>query len=228
MYGSENDRARAPWWSLLLVVALSALVLAAPATAGNRQEANVSQSCNAGDSNDDSGDSGGSSSSSGSGDCGNQRRVVQQSAGGSVSRSINQSQSFGGGGGDGGDDDRVRVQSDRDEDDFQTQESASVSATSSDCGDFSDQADAQEALDEGSGDSSELDADDDGRACEEEFTQAVSGAPEGGVETGGGGTLARAGGDSDAVAQVAKIAGPPLALALLVGGLLGLRRGRTA
>lgn len=216
MNGRANDRARPAWWSLLVLVAVGALALAAPASAGKSQEANVSQSCNAGDSDD--------SSSSGSGDCGNQRRVVQQSAGGSVSRSINQSQSFG------GDDDPVRVKSDPGEDDveddFKTEESSSVSSQSTECEDFSTQGDAQAALEDGSADSSGLDADDDGRACEEEFTQEVSGAPEGGVETGGGGTLPHPG--EGFAAQVARLAGPPLALALLVGGLLGLRRGRIA
>jgi hypothetical protein len=214
-----------------LVVALGALVLAAPAAAGKRQDASISQSCNAGDSGDSDGDSDGdssssSSSSSDSGSCRSQRRVVQQSGGGSNSRSINQSQSF-------GDDDRGRVRRDRDRDrdrdDFKVEESASVSDEDFSCGDFSSQADAQVVLEENSDDPFGLDDDNDGRACEEKFTQAVSGAPEGGVETGGGGTLARAAdGRSGDLAQVAKLAGPPLALALLVAGLLGLRRGRTA
>ena len=228
-------RASLRWWSLLLVVALGALVLAAPAAAGKRQDASISQSCNAGDSDGDSGDSDGdsdgdssssSSSSSDSGSCRSQRRVVQQSGGGSNSRSINQSQSF-------GDDDRGRVRRDRDRDrdrdDFKVEQSASVSEEDFSCGDFSSQAAAQVVLEENSDDPFGLDDDNDGRACEEEFTQAVSGAPEGGVETGGGGTLARAAdGRSGDLAQVAKLAGPPLALALLVAGLLGLRRGRTA
>ena len=233
-------RASLRWWSLLLVVALGALVLAAPAAAGKRQDASISQSCNASDSDGDSdgdseGDSDGdssssSSSSSDSGSCRSQRRVVQQSGGGSNSRSINQSQSF-------GDDDRGRVRRDRDRDrdrdrgrdDSKVEESASVSDEDFSCGDFSSQADAQVVLEENSDDPFGLDDDNDGRACEEKFTQAVSGAPEGGVETGGGGTLARAAdGRSGDLAQVAKLAGPPLALALLVAGLLGLRRGRTA
>jgi hypothetical protein len=149
---------------------------------------------------------------------------VQQSGGGSNSVSINQSQSF-------GDDDRGRVRRDRDRDrdDFKVEQSASVSEQDFSCGDFSSQAAAQVVLEENSDDPFGLDDDNDGRACEEEFTQAVSGAPEGGVETGGGGTLARAAdGRSGDLAQVAKLAGPPLALALLVAGLLGLRRGRTA
>ncbi|MBA3371716.1 MAG: hypothetical protein H0T96_09750 [Thermoleophilaceae bacterium] len=208
------------------MVALGALVLAAPAAAGKRQEASISQSCNGGDSDGDSdGDSSSSSSSSSdSGSCRSQRRVVQQSGGGSNSRSINQSQSF-------GDDDRGRVRRDRDRDrdDFKVEQSASVSEEDFSCGDFSSQAAAQVVLEENSDDPFGLDDDNDGRACEEEFTQAVSGAPEGGVETGGGGTLARAAdGRSGDLAQVAKLAGPPLALALLVAGLLGLRRGRTA
>ena len=220
-------RASLRWWSLLLVVALGALVLAAPAAAGKRQDASISQSCNAGDSGDSDGDSDGdssssSSSSSDSGSCRSQRRVVQQSGGGSNSRSINQSQSF-------GDDDRGRVRRDRDRDDFKVEQSASVSEEDFSCGDFSSQAAAQVVLEENSDDPFGLDDDNDGRACEEKFTQAVSGAPEGGVETGGGGTLARAAdGRSGDLAQVAKLAGPPLALALLVAGLLGLRRGRTA
>ena len=232
---SGQGRTTLTWWSLLLCIALGALVLAAPAAAGQRQDANISQSCTAGDSDDDSSDSDdsdddSSSSNSGGGDCGNQRRVVQQSGGGSVSRSINQSQSFG----DDNDDDdgeraRARRDRDRDEDDFEEEQSASVSDEELSCGDFENQADAQAALEDDSGGSSGLDEDDDGRACEEDFTQAVSGAPEGGVETGGGGTLARsAGGSPAAVPTAVKIAGPPLALALLVGGLFGLRRARTA
>ena len=56
----------------------------------------------------------------------------------------------------------------------------------------------------------------------------MNGAPEGGVETGGGGTLARAETAPGALSQAARIAGTPLALALLAAGLLGLRRGRSA
>ena len=230
MSTSGHGRSALTLWSLLMAVALGALVLAAPAAAGDPQEAAVSQSCNAGDSGDDSDDSDGDSGSNSSGgDCSNQRRVIQQSGGGSVSRSVNQSQSFGG-------DDRVRRNNDDDGDRSRNRararddsdDEASVSSTeeTSTCGDFSSQADAQAALDDGS---SGLDEDDDGRACEDEFTQAVSGAPEGGVETGGGGTLARTtDGPSAGVPTAVKLAGPPLALALLVGGLLGLRRGRTA
>jgi hypothetical protein len=160
--------------------------------------------------------------------------VVQQSAGGSVSRSIHQSQSFGGDDGDGrerrdSDDDDADDADDADQEDFTVEESASTSGDTLSCSDFSSQADAQAALDDGSGDSSSLDEDDDGRACEEEFTQDVSGAPEGGVETGGGGTLANAqSSPSGALAQVAKLAGPPLALALVAVGLLGLHRARTS
>jgi hypothetical protein len=222
---SAQGRTRATWWTLLLLVALGALVLAAPASAGERQSADISQSCNAGDSGSDSDGGSGSSNddSDSGGNCSNQDRVVQQSGGGDVSRSINQRQSF-------GDDDRGRSRRDnddrgQDEEDFETSEDTSVETTS-ECGDFSSQADAQAALEENP-DDSELDDDGDGRACEEEFTQEVSGAPEGGIETGGGGTLARAETAPDALSQVARFAGPPLALALVAAGLLGLRRGRS-
>src|SRR5829696_5631398 len=74
-------------------------------------------------------------------------------------------------------------------------------------------------------DPNNLDSDGDGEACEDTFTEVreVRSVPDGGVETGGGGTLPSGGGTT---ADVAKVAGPPLALALIVGGLLGLRRGR--
>lgn len=245
MDAKRRGGARASWWSTLLaLVALGLLVLAVPAAAqdDDGQEANISQSCNAGSDGGDSGDgSDGSSGSDGSdgGSCSNQRRVVQQSAGGDTSRSINQRQSVGGN--DEGDDgeNRVRARRDRDEDRARSQDdsdseetpaSAEVSSDELDCSDFESQSDAQDVLDEDSSDPNGLDGDDDDRACEDEFSQAVSGAPEGGVETGGGGTLARAETDagSSALADVARVAGPPLALALIVAGFLGLRRGRTA
>lgn len=209
---------------LLALVALGALVLAAPAAAGSGQEASISQGCNAGGSDFDDGSNGSGDDSGSSSSCSNQNRVVQQSAGGDVSRSINQSQSFGD---DDGDDDRVRVRSDRDEEDFDDEEDVAVSEEDFTCGDFSSQADAQAVLDENSDDPFDLDDDGDGRACEGEFTQAVSGAPEGGVETGGGGTLAGGTSEPSALAGAARTIGPPLALALVAAGLIGLRRGRT-
>ncbi len=215
------------WLVILVAAALGMLVLAVPATAQNRQSSNQSDSCNAGDGGgDESGDS------DGSGNCSVQQRNVQQRAGGDVSRSINQSQSFG------DDDDRARSRSDRDDDDgdrerrrsdddTQAQEDVSAAESSDDfdCEDFSSQADAQAVLDEDADDPNQLDSDDDGRACEDEFTRAVSGSPEGGVETGGGGTLPGAVGDrASGAADVARVAGPALSLALIVGGLVGLRR----
>lgn len=194
MRESRFATGRRVWWSLVLLAAsLGALALAGPATAGGgEQGVSISQDCSAGDSGSGDDSDGGSS---GGGDCSNQRRVVQQRAGGDVSRSIDQSQSFGGDG-------EVRMGEDFEEEDFETEADASASDEEFECG--------------------------DGRACEEEFTQSVTGAPEGGVETGGGGTLARA---SEAaptgVQTVARIAGPALALALVGAGLLGLRRGRS-
>ena len=230
MSASGHGRARWAWMPvLLLMAALAALALAAPAAAQDGQDADISQSCRAGDG--DGSDSNGSSSDD-SGDCGNQRRVVQQSAGGDVSRSINQSQTF-------GDDDSVRTSEgerdrDRDDeeaDDFEAQDDgASAASDDFDCEDFSSQSDAQAVLNEDSSDPFNLDADGDDRACEDEFGEAVRGAPEGGVETGGGGTLtprlARDEDEPSAAVEAARIAGP-VALALIVAGLLGLRRERT-
>lgn len=234
MTASGRGRTRGGWVPvLLLLVALGALVLAAPAAAQNRQEAEINQSCGSGsDSNGE--DSGGDSSSSdggNGGDCRNQDRVVQQSAGGDVSRSINQSQTF-------GDDDRVRANDDdenENEDEFEAEEEeeddVSASSEDFDCEDFSSQSDAQAVLDEDSGDPFDLDSDGDDRACEDEFGQSVRGAPEGGVETGGGGTLtpqlSRSEERPGGAAEIGRYAGPPLALALIVAGLLGLRRGRS-
>ena len=57
-----------------------------------------------------------------------------------------------------------------------------------DCADFASQADAQAALDAAAGDPDNLDADDDGIACEQYFGedgQQVQVHPTGGVDTGG-------------------------------------------
>jgi len=181
MSASERGRARGGWMPvLLLMAALGALLLAAPAAAQDGQEADISQSCNAGDAD---GNGSGDSGSGDSGDCGNQRRVVQQNAGGDVFRSINQTQTFGDGDSvrTSDDDEEDRDRDDEEAEDFEAQDDgASAASDDFDCEDFSSQADAQAVLDEDSSDPFNLDGDGDDRACEEEFGQAVRGAPEGG------------------------------------------------
>lgn len=223
---------------VLTVVALGALVLAAPAAAGGGiGGSSATNSCNAGAGGSDGSDldDGDSGSGGGGGSCNQQSRSVRQRAGGDASFSITQRQ------GD-GDGDRVRISRsrsrnrDRDDDDEDRVERQDVTVLSAerdelDCRDFSTQAEAQDELDANAGDPNRLDADDDGRACEETFTQFVSGTPDGGVETGGGGTLApRLAGSTDAspanAAEVARTLGPAVALGLILVGVVGLRRGR--
>jgi hypothetical protein len=111
------------------------------------------------------------------------------------------------------------------------EKSVSASSDSADelnCNDFSSQREAQDVLDEDSDDPNGLDNDGNGRACEESFRENVRTVPRGGVQTGGGGTLAthETGSTGGPAENVARIVGPPLALALVVGGLVGLRRTR--
>lgn len=73
-------------------------------------------------------------------------------------------------------------------DDSDSGSSSSTSGDDKDCADFTSQADAQAALTAESGDPDNLDADDDGIACEDRFGQAgqqVQVHPTGGVDTGG-------------------------------------------
>jgi Excalibur calcium-binding domain len=66
--------------------------------------------------------------------------------------------------------------------------SSTTSSDDRDCADFASQADAQAALTAESGDPDNLDADDDGIACEDHFGEAgqqVQVHPTGGVDTGG-------------------------------------------
>ena len=219
------------WLPLVLtVVALGALVLAAPAAAGGGNGGNrITQTCDAGSGSDASSSDGDSGSDGGS--CNQQSRSVRQSAGGDVSFSITQRQSS-------GDDDRVRISRSRDRDDGdEERDELDVNVSSADrdvldCRDFSSQAEAQEELDADANDPSRLDSDDDGRACEQTFTQFVRGTPDNRVETGGGGTLAprlAAGTDASpgAAADVAQTLGPAVALGLILAGIVGLRRART-
>jgi Excalibur calcium-binding domain len=93
------------------------------------------------------------------------------------------------------------------------------------CSDFDSQAAAQAFFNARPNSASQLDRDNDGRACE--TSRGVRSVPRSGVETGGGGTLhphlARAA--SDPAVEAVKILGP-LAVLLIVGGLFGLRRSR--
>lgn len=222
------------WLTLSFAILLVSLIAAAPALAEGRQSIRQSATCNGGDDNggddlddngsddsgsdgdDDGGGNGGNASGGdggrggNSGSCRIQQRRVQQRAGGSASYSINQSQDFG--------------------DDEEDSDDDSVSTEELSCDDFSSQAAAQRAVDDREDGAEGLDADGDGRACESEFTQRVTtNAPRGGIESGGGGTLARASSETapSALADVARVVGPALAVLLIAGGLLGLRRGRT-
>ena len=226
-------------WIVVAIACLLSLALAAPAVAAD-QTSNINQSCDSGStdstsdgssddgSSDDGASDGGSSDESSSANdenCSNQQRSIQQSAGGDADRSVNQTQTFD------DDDDRDRTRRNRDDNDEEdVAETTETDFEDLDCRDFSSQADAQAVLDEDVSDPNGLDDDSDGKACEEFFSRAVTSSPEGGVETGGGGTLhpqlTASAGDSSPAASVAKLAGPPLALALIVGGLLGLRRSR--
>jgi hypothetical protein len=187
-------------WTISAAVGLLALASAAPAAADD-QSATITQSC-------------ATAGRVSAGDCagGNQQRVVQSSAGGNTTRSVTQTRTI--------EEPRVvhvRVHRFRPE------------RTDLDCSDFSSQEDAQAELDRDTSDPNNLDSDNDGQACEDFFGTQVSHVrvlPRGGVETGGGGTLhpqlAR---NESTVANVAKIAGP-IALLLVAGGLIGLRRTR--
>lgn len=95
------------------------------------------------------------------------------------------------GDGDGADDDAAR-----DDQDGETDEPAPAEAVDDapakdrDCADFATQADAQAALDADPSDPENLDADDDGIACEEHFDtegDQIAVKPKGGVATGGDG-----------------------------------------
>jgi len=204
---------------------LFALVPVAPAIAAD-QSASISQSCSTGG---DSSSASGDSSSSNSCDGGNQQRVIQQDSGGDSSRSVTQTQRIE------SNDDGHRVRRHREpratEFDSEDEEvSDTETSDESDCEDFSSQDDAQAALDEDTSDPNGLDEDGDGEACEELFVRNVRSVPSGGVETGGGGTLrsqpAAAEDSGSAAGAVTKVVGPALALTLMVGGLLGLRRSR--
>jgi len=191
--------------TLAAAVCLLLVVPAAPAAAQDDQSASISQSCSS-----DGGVSAGNGSASAGDVCaGGQERVIQQSdEDGDTDAHVTQTRRF-------------REPRHR-RDDFRVDD---TSVDEFSCEDFSTQEDAQAVLDEDLNDPNNLDSDGDGEACEDTFTEVreVRSVPDGGVETGGGGTLPSGGGTA---ADVAKVAGPPLALALIVGGLLGLRRGR--
>ena len=206
---SVGSRAR-----LTIAAAVCALfvVPAAPAVAqdesGNDQSATISQSCSSDGTSDGGASAGNGSASAGDVCAGSQQRVVQQNDGDNdADSSVNQTRT-------------VRNRSSDDAEDVDVTETDDLN-----CEDFSSQEDAQAELDADSSDPNNLDSDSDGEACEDFFTEVshVRSTPSGGVETGGGGTLPAR---ESTVANVAKVAGPPLALALIVGGLLGLRRGR--
>ena len=183
---------------LLATIGALALVLAAPALAQNESTKEIDQDCDASE-----------------GDCSNQASSDGQDAD-DEDRDIRQVQIFE------GDDVHRHVHRDRHRD--RANDAVTTTTTDEfDCTDFSSQEDAQARLDNDTNDPHGLDSDNDGSACEEFFTQAVTVEPRGGVETGGGGTLAANGGSP---AATAAMVGGPLAALLLVGGLLGLRRGR--
>ena len=87
---------------------------------------------------------------------------------------------------------RLRLRLDSDDSDSNSDSDDSSSGTSGDdrdCADFTSQADAQAALTSEPSDPDNLDADDDGIACEQHFGeegQQVQVHPAGGVDTGGG------------------------------------------
>jgi hypothetical protein len=68
--------------------------------------------------------------------------------------------------------------------------------------------------------------DEDGRDPNGTVVRHVRSVPSGGIETGGGGTLPDSGQGMSAATSVARFVGPVLALILILGGALGLRRGR--
>jgi hypothetical protein len=205
----DTRRAVGTRMRLLVLAAIGALMLlpAAPAAAQNKQDATITQECNGDTSSSDVSSSGSDSSTD---DCANQRDEIDQDAEGDASRSVRHVQIFEG-------DRHVHHHRRADRD-----RTFDTSFDQVDCRDFSSQEDAQAELDRDTSDFNRLDPDNDGRACEEFFVQAVETVPSGGVETGGGGTL---GSGPTPAATAAKIAGP-LALLLVVGGLVGLRRGR--
>jgi hypothetical protein len=206
----DTRRAVGTRMRLLVLAAIGALMLlpATPAAAQNKQDATITQECNGDTSSSDVSSSG--SDSSTDDDCANQRDEIDQDAEGDASRSVRHVQIFEG-------DRHVHHHRRADRD-----RTFDTSFDEVDCRDFSSQEDAQAELDRDTSDPNRLDADNDGRACEEFFVQAVETVPSGGVETGGGGTL---GSGPTPAATAAKIAGP-LALLLVVGGLIGLRRAR--
>ena len=207
---------------LVLVTAsvLAALLLAMPTHA-----ASVRQTCSVSVTSD--GDSSQAAAQSGDGgSC-----LIQRRTGGDGSLSIRQVQTSN----DDGDGRRTHRHRDRG-DDGRTQDSSNedFSASGSDelnCEDFSSQSDAQSELEEDSSDPRDLDADSDGRACEDSFGESVSSAdtPRSGIETGGGGTLppelARSNRGPHILALGPSLAGV-LAVVLVVAGVSGLRRAR--
>ena len=229
MLGKRLTRA-GRFHGLMTVLVTAALLLAAPAHAA-RQQTNVSGDCNSTSITQSS--DGGSSvtqstyASSDGGSCG-----IQQSFG-----DVSQTQSIGHRrtSNDDGDGRRTRRHRDRDDeertDDSSDEDFAASDSHELNCEDFSSQSDAQAELDEDSSDPNNLDADNDGRACEDSFGEAVSSAdtPRSGIETGGGGTLrpelARSNRDPDPAAFGRTLAAL-LALSLLVAGVSGLRRAR--
>ena len=218
---------------LVTVSMFAALLLAAPAHAA-RQQTNVSGGCN---STSVSQTSGGGSSVTQSNSArvdGDSCSVQQsnQSAGGHVSQSIRQSQSSN----NDGDGRPTRRHRDHDDDertdDSSDEDFAASGSHELNCEDFSSQSDAQAELDEDSSDPHNLDADNDGRACEDSFGESVSSTdtPRSGIETGGGGTLrselARSNRDPDIPAAFGPTLAALLAASLLVAGVSGLRRAR--
>ena len=187
---------------------------AAPAVAENDDSDNhqsAMQSCTSGKSNDGDASVGDGSASAG-GVC--QQRIVQHRDGDNdADSSVTRSPTV-----------RSSSNDDSEDDDVSPTETGTTSDDLN-CEDFGSQKDAQATLEDDSSDPDNLDADDDGDACEDFFTRVshVRSEPGGGVETGGGGTLPAR---QSAAANVAKVAGFPLALMLIVGGVIGLRRGR--
>jgi hypothetical protein len=223
--GNVNTQGRSRWLLLgLLLLALGALALPASASAG------VSQGGSDDDCRDDDRRSGGGG---GGGEDGGGGSSGQGGGGGGSGEFCDDDDD------DGEDENRrivVRIRRD-DEDDRRVRDRSSsnngndVSSASTDlnCSDFSSRRDAQNELDSSSSDTHNLDADNDGVACEDIFTtQDVSGddTPQGGVETGGGGTLEPQLASNDGAGMAAQV-GRALAIALAVGGLLFLRRTRS-
>ena len=220
---------------LLTVPVFAALLLVAPAHAA-RQETNVSGDCNS-TSVSQSSEGGSSVTQSNYASSDGDSCAIQQSnrsAGGDVSQTqiIRQRRTSD----DDGDGRRTHRHRDRGADDERTDESSDddFNATGTDelnCEDFSSQSDAQAELDEDSSDPHNLDADSDGRACEDSFGESVSsaGTPRSGIETGGGGTLhpelAHANTEPD-IPVLGPALAAVLAVVLVVVGVSGLRRSR--